>query len=111
VLVEDVVGALLRVLPAPQNRYDEIRLVSLDLHERGFVIRWEAEPGSAGAQAAMSPTPLMALTLHDDLNTRYERVGGAHGFNLYRPAIPPEATWLNVTKRDEVVLFLFGQDA
>jgi hypothetical protein len=51
----------------------------------------------------------MSLTLRDDLGTGYEHAGmfgGAlGGISFYKPAIPSEASWLDVLIKDGFVRF------
>jgi hypothetical protein len=51
----------------------------------------------------------LTLTLGDDLQTRYEPVGSSGGMLLgktyFTPAIPAEATWLEVSVKHGIVHF------
>jgi hypothetical protein len=105
---------LRRVLVAPPQSDDEIRILALELYDDGFIIR-HALPGGKGEmpvtakEAGLNPMGLMSLTLRDDLGTQYERVGmmtgGHHGFAMYRPAIPAGAKRLEVLTKGGFVPF------
>jgi hypothetical protein len=104
---------LRRVLPAPAQSDEDIRVLTLEVYEDGFIIRWVLPSGLEGPasaeEAALNPMGLMSLTLRDALGTPYEMVGmtggGKHGYTMFRPAIPAEALWLDVFTRGGVVRF------
>jgi hypothetical protein len=81
-----------------QRDHPDLGEMRLHLHDDGFVI----EP------AAPNPAGLMALTLRDDLGTAY-RIWGDHGDGTkFVPAIPPEASWLQVFGPSGSVRFDFN---
>ena len=92
-----------RVLVAPPQSDDEIRILALEVYDDGFIIR-HAMPGGMGEmptsaeEAGLNPMGLMSLTLRDDLGTGYEMVsmtaGGTHGFAMFRPASLPARSGL-----------------
>jgi hypothetical protein len=86
------IGALVRSVQVPRQTNDpDITVVSLDLHENGFVVRCDLGEGER-----LRPGGLIALDLRDDLGTRYERAGSGEDFIAYTPAIPAETEWLRV---------------
>jgi hypothetical protein len=108
--------SLLRVLIAPSQTDDEVRVLALEIYEDGFIIRWALpagmQPPESGEEAAMNPMGLTSLTLRDDLGTSYEMVGmtggggrATQGFTLFTPPIPSRATWLDVLVKAGFVRF------
>jgi hypothetical protein len=104
---------LTRVLAAPPQTDDEIRILALEIYEDGFIVRHvlpsgPTMPASAG-EATLNPMGLVSLTLRDDLSTTYEMVGMTsgthHGFTEFIPAIPPEASWLEIYTKAGAVRF------
>jgi hypothetical protein len=89
--IEDI-GALVRSVPVAEQTNDpDITVVSLDLHEKAFVVRCEI-----GGSRGLLLDGLTAADLRDSLGTRYERAGEGEDFIAYTPAIPAEAEWLKV---------------
>jgi hypothetical protein len=72
--------------------FGEMRLY---VHEDGFVI----EP------AAPNPQGFASLTFRDDLGTTYRLWGDSGDGTKFTPAIPPEATWLEVHGPSETIRF------
>ena len=58
---------------------------------------------------AMNPMGLTSLTIRDDVGTDYRLIGmtagSVHGFSMFRPAIPAEATRLDVLTKAGFVPF------
>lgn len=105
---------LQRVLVAPPQSDDQIRILALELYDDGFIIRHALPSGigempATAEEAGLNPMGLMSLTLRDDLGTHYELVGmttgGHHGFAMYRPAIPARAKRLEVLTKGGFVSF------
>jgi hypothetical protein len=104
---------LVRVLQAPPQTDDEVKLLTLELYEDGFIVRHLVPgglemPASAG-EAGLNPMGLSSLTLRDDLGTEYEVIGMTsgrnHGFTMFRPPIPAHASWLDVSSKSGIVRF------
>lgn len=94
--IEDI-GALVRSVPVPeQTNEPDITVVSLDLHEGGFVVRCEV-----GGDRGLMPGGFTTLDLRDNRYTRYEQADAGEDFIAYAPAIPAEAEWLKVYTNPE----------
>ena len=88
----DEIGAFVRSVPVPRQTNDpDITVVSLDLHENGFVVRCEI-----GGSRGLIPIGPESLDLRDSIYTRYERVDSGEDFIAYSPAIPADAEWVKV---------------
>jgi hypothetical protein len=113
---------LRRVVLAEPQTGEAIRILALELYDDGFAVRWAlpSGPGSGpetAEEAGLNPYGLMSLTLHDDLGTSYEQVsmfsgsvgggvgGASGGVTFYAPAIPDEATSLEVLVKDGFIRF------
>jgi hypothetical protein len=105
---------LIRVLRAAPQSDDEIRILTLEMYDDGFIVRWVLPKGAQGlpesaAEAGLNPMGFMSLTLRDALATEYQLVGMTggthHGFTMYRPAIPQQARWLDVFTKGGAVRF------
>lgn len=87
---EDI-GPLVRSIQIPaQANEPDITVVSVDLHEGGFVVR-----AKIGGRRGLAPSGPVSLDLRDSLYTRYERVDNGEDFIAYA-AIPREAEWVKV---------------
>lgn len=112
---------LLHVLQAEPQADDEIRVLTLEVYEDGFIVR-TALPGGMGPlpdsaeEASINPYGLASLTVRDDLNTNYTAAGGGgggithgagtnHYYMAFGPPIPPEAAWLEVLTKGGLVRF------
>ena len=101
---------LRRVLLAEPQTGETIRVLTLEIYDDGFAIRWAVpsrpEPMPASPEAAtVNPTGMMSLTVRDDIGTRYYYAGmlggtipvaAGGGITFYTPTIPDEASWLEV---------------
>jgi hypothetical protein len=112
---------LRRVVLAEPQTGEAIRILALELYEDGFAIRWALPSGpgpgpQTAEEAGLNPFGLMSLTLRDDLGTHYEHaamfsgsLGGPTstngGISYFTPAIPDEATSLEVLVKDGFVHF------
>jgi hypothetical protein len=116
---EDEFLNLRRVVVAEPQTGEAIRILALEMYDDGFAIRW-ALPSRSGPilaspeGAAPNPTGLMSLPVRDDVGTRYYYAGmlggsipvaAGGGISFYTPAIPGEASWLEVLVRDEFFRF------
>ena len=89
---DEHIGTFVRSVSVPrQTNEPDITVVSLDLHENGFVVRCEV-----GGGGRLQPDGFVALDLRDSLGTPYERAGHGEDFIAYTPAIPADADWLKV---------------
>jgi hypothetical protein len=101
---DEPIGAFVRSRPVPRQTNDpDITVVSLDLHENGFVVRCEVGEGER-----LQPGGLVALDLRDNLGTPYERAGHGENFIAYVPTIPTEAEWVKVGTTPETHIDLRG---
>jgi hypothetical protein len=88
---DEEIGAFVRSVAVPSQSNDpDITVLRLDLHTDGFVVRCEI-----GGGGSLKPG-LVALELHDGLNTPYEHAGFGENFVSYKPAIPAGAEWVRV---------------
>jgi hypothetical protein len=100
------VRALVRSVPVPRQINDpKVTVVSLDLHESGFVVRCEIDESKG-----LIPIGPVSLDLRDSLYTRYERVDSGEDFIAYAPAIPAEAEWVRVYTNPETQIELAQLD-
>lgn len=77
----DEIGAFVRSVPVPRQTNDpDITVVSLDLHENGFVVRCDV-----GGRRGLLPDGIVATDLRDSLSTQYERAGHGEDFIAYTP--------------------------
>ena len=84
------VGTLVRSVPVPPQVNDpDITVLSLDLHTDGFVVRFKSS-------GELPTDGLTSMRVRDGLGTPYEHVGQGDGFDVYRPAIPAHAKWVEV---------------
>lgn len=116
------------VLVATQQSDAEIRILSLERYEDGFIVRHatpsgprtpesserlvkglEAHAVDAAGEAALNPMGLTSLTVSDDVGTDYRLVGmnagTVHGMTMFQPAIPAHATRLEVLTKAGFVPF------
>jgi len=90
---ENEIGALVTSVQVPAQTNDpDITVVGLDLHEAGFVVRCKIG-GSASLDRVGA---FVGIELRDSVATHYERAGSGQDFIPYKPAIPPEAEWLEI---------------
>jgi hypothetical protein len=116
---EDEFLNLKRVVVAEPQTGEAIRILALEIYDDGFAIRWalpgRPEPMSASPEtAALNPSGLMSLPVRDDVGTTYYYAGmlggtipvaAGGGISFYTPAIPDEASWLEVLVREGFVRF------
>jgi hypothetical protein len=104
---------LVRVVEAPPQAEGEIKILTLELYEDGFIVRHVLPGGfempASAEEATINPIGLMSLTLRDDLGTDYKLVaansGRTHGLTMFRPPVPAEAQWLDVLTKAGFVRF------
>jgi hypothetical protein len=108
---------LIRIIQAEPQRDDDIRILALELYNDGFIIRYVLPRGvgespKTPAEATLNPMGLASLSVRDDVGTAYAIVGGgaggapaAHGMTRYVPAVPGEASWLEVMTAGGLVRF------
>jgi hypothetical protein len=108
---------LIRIIQAEPQRDDDIRILALELYNDGFIIRYVLPRGlgegpRTPAEATLNPMGLASLSVRDDVGTAYAIVGGgaggapaAHGMTRYVPAVPGEASWLEVMTAGGLVRF------
>ncbi|MGB2876359.1 MAG: hypothetical protein WBB76_12930 [Gaiellaceae bacterium] len=98
---------LRRVIPVASDDLGRgIRVVSVEIYDRGLVVRWLAVPSPEDLDS-VTREPLFALS--DDAGTRYDYFsGGSFGHSnavrgdaLYTPAPPGNATTLDLSPRGE----------
>jgi hypothetical protein len=103
-----------RVIRVEPQAGDSIRIIALELHDVGFALRWALPTGlgplpESAKEARLNPFGLMSLTLRDDLGTQYQHAGirgeRLGGVSFFKPAIPAEATWLEIFVKDGIVRF------
>jgi hypothetical protein len=108
---------LVSVQAAPPQRGDEIRLLTLERYEDGFIIRHALPSGpsempATAEEAGLNPMGLLSLTIKDDVGTQYDSFGmisgTSQGLTMFRPAIPAEAAWLDVLVKEGFVRFELG---
>jgi hypothetical protein len=116
---EDEFLNLRRVVVAEAQTGEAIRILALEIYDDGFAIRWalpsRPEPMPASPEAAaLNPSGLMSLPVCDDIGTRYYYAGmlggsipvaAGGGISFYTPAIPDDASWLEVLVREGTVRF------
>jgi hypothetical protein len=108
---------LIRIIQAGPQRDEDIRILALELYDDGFIIRYALPHGlgegpKTPAEASLNPMGLASLSVRDDVGTAYAIVGGgaggapaAHGMTRYAPAVPVEASWLDVLTAGGFVRF------
>jgi hypothetical protein len=104
---------LRRVVIAPPQVDDEIRILALEIYDDGFILRFafsgRIQDPASGGEATLNPMGLMSLTLRDGLSTPYKWsgmiAGSGQGLTAFRPSIPPNAAWLEVLTKGGVVRF------
>jgi hypothetical protein len=116
---EDEFLNLRRVVVAEPQTGEAIRILALEIYDDGFAIRWalpsRPAPMPASPEAAgLNPSGFIPLPLRDDVGTSYYYAGmlggsipvaAGGGISFYTPAIPDEASWLEVLVREEFVRF------
>jgi hypothetical protein len=116
---EDEFLNLRRVVVAEPQTGEAIRVLALEIYDDGFAIRWAlpSGPGPRPASpeaAALNPSGFIPLAVRDDVGTDYYYAGmlggtipvaAGGGISFYTPAIPDEASWLEVVVREGFVRF------
>jgi hypothetical protein len=110
---------LLRVVVAEPQSGQAIRILALEIYDDGFAIRWALPSGPGPMPASpeaggLNPSGFIPLRLRDDAGTRYYYAGmfggttpgaAGGGISFYTPAIPDEASLLEVLVGDGFVRF------
>jgi len=110
---------LRRVVVAEPQTGDAMRILALEIYDDGSAIRWALPSGPgpmpASPEAArLNPLGFIPLPLRDDVGTHYYYAGmlggtthgaAGGGISFYTPAIPDEASWLEVLVGEEFVRF------
>lgn len=74
---------LVRVIAAPRQQDQSVRILTLELYEDGLIVRYVLPQGYSGPQTAeeatLNPLGPMSFTIQDDAGTAYAWSGGSSG--------------------------------
>jgi hypothetical protein len=97
---------LVRVLPAQEQPEGPVVFEALELHDEGFVLRWNDREG------VVKPQGLSTLSVRDSLGTPYKSIGVSQGpgpgTSIYEPALPEAAAWIEFLTAGRAVRFDVG---